>query len=101
MGAHPAGSDLADPRAARSKRAMSELSSAARAIIAGRHADPFVYLGPHTENDKTVVRVFLPDASRVVAVGEHGESELQRIDAAGLFAGHLDDETNYHLRARF
>jgi len=67
---------------------MTVLSPAAREIIAGRHADPFRYLGPHTENDETVVRVFLPDARRVVAIGEHGERELPRIDDAGLFAGH-------------
>jgi 1,4-alpha-glucan branching enzyme len=36
---------------------MSELSASAREIIAGRNADPFHYLGPHTENDHTVVRV--------------------------------------------
>ena len=80
---------------------MSKLSPIARDIIAGRHADPFAYLGPHTENDQKIIRVFLPDADQVVAIGLHGESELQCIDAAGLFAGHLDDERNYRLRARF
>jgi 1,4-alpha-glucan branching enzyme len=79
---------------------MSVLSPAAREIIAGRHADPFRYLGPHTENDKKVVRVFLPDARRVVAVGENGERELPRIDDAGLFAGPFDD-LRYRLRAQF
>jgi 1,4-alpha-glucan branching enzyme len=80
---------------------MTVLSPAARAILAGRHADPFVYLGPHTENDETVVRVFLPDASRVVAVSKSGERKLDRIDPAGLFAGTLNGEKNYRLRARF
>lgn len=79
---------------------MTDLSSTAREIIAGRHADPFRYLGPHTENDETVVRVFLPDARRVVAVGARGERELERIDAAGLFAGPFDDP-HYRLRAQF
>jgi 1,4-alpha-glucan branching enzyme len=80
---------------------MSALTSAARDIIAGRNADPFGYLGPHTENEKTVVRVFLPDARRVVAIGEHGERELERIDPAGLFAGPLDGPQRYRLRAQF
>ena len=80
---------------------MSYLSPAAREIIAGRHADPFRYLGPHTENDETVVRVFLPDASRVVAIGDNGEHELERVDPAGLFAGPLDNSKRYRLRARF
>jgi 1,4-alpha-glucan branching enzyme len=79
---------------------MTVLSPVAREIIAGRHADPFRYLGPHTENDETVVRVFLPDARRVVAIGENGERELPRIDAAGLFAGPFDDP-RYRLRAQF
>jgi 1,4-alpha-glucan branching enzyme len=79
---------------------MSILPPTAREIIAGRHADPFRYLGPHTENDETVVRVFLPDARRVVAVGERGERELERIDDAGLFAGPFD-EPRYRLRAQF
>ncbi len=80
---------------------MTELAPAAREIIAGRHADPFSYLGPHTENDETVVRVFLPDAKRVVAVGEAGERELAQLDPAGLFAGPLDGLQRYRLRARF
>ena len=55
---------------------MRELSAGAREIIAGRHADPFHYLGPHSENDRTVVRVFLPDADRVTAVTNDAEREL-------------------------
>ena len=80
---------------------MSELSVGAREIIAGRNADPFHYLGPHTEHDQTVVRVFLPDANRVFAISRNGERELERIDPAGLFAGPLDDPAHYRLRARF
>ena len=79
---------------------MSKPSPAGREIIAGRHSNPFDYLGPHREKDKTVVRVFLPDASRVVAVCGDGEHELQRIDPAGLFAGPLRTK-QYRLRARF
>lgn len=80
---------------------MSDLAPAARDIIAGRHADPFSYLGPHREGDQTVIRVFLPDASRVIAVAPDSENELERIDPAGLFAGPLSGSTRYRLRARF
>ena len=80
---------------------MIELSAVAREIIAGHHADPFHYLGPHTENDETIVRVFLPDANRVVAIGEREEHELERIDPAGLFVGPLDNPSHYRLRAKF
>ena len=48
------------------------LSPAAQAIIDGRHADPFNYLGLHTEGDEPVVRVFLPDARQVVAASGAG-----------------------------
>jgi 1,4-alpha-glucan branching enzyme len=80
---------------------MNDLAPAARDIIAGRHADPFSYLGPHRENGQTVLRVFLPDASRVVAVADAGEHELQRIDPAGLFAGAINGAEHYRLRACF
>jgi len=80
---------------------MTDLVPAAREIIAGRHADPFSYLGPHTENDEIVLRVFLPNAKRVVAIGDNGEHELARLDPAGLFAGRLDGLQHYRLRARF
>ena len=58
---------------------MNALSpDSADAVIDGRHADPFHYLGPHDEGDAPVVRVFLPDAD-AVAVGRRtaAESELR------------------------
>jgi 1,4-alpha-glucan branching enzyme len=81
---------------------MSRLPAAARAILAGRHSDPFSYLGQHHENDNTVVRVFLPDASQVSAIEEDGaERKLSRIDRAGLFAGCITGFQHYRLRAKF
>ena len=82
---------------------MSELSAEAYAILQGRHSDPFHYLGPHKENGKTVVRAFLPEASRVDAVVDDGEAAaLMRIHEDGLFAGVLpNDSKSYQLRARF
>jgi 1,4-alpha-glucan branching enzyme len=79
------------------------LPEEAYAIVEGRHSDPFHYLGPHRENDRTVVRAFLPEAWSVDAVGEHGETAtLERIHDAGLFAGSLPNgSTRYSLRARF
>jgi 1,4-alpha-glucan branching enzyme len=53
---------------------MTKLSAEAYAIVEGRHSDPFHYLGLHTEGDKTVVRAFLPEASKVDAIDEHGEA---------------------------
>ena len=82
---------------------MTKLPAEAYAIVEGRHSDPFHYLGPHTEGDRTVVRVFLPDASKVDAIDEHGEAAaLTRIHHDGLFAGPLPNGSKwYQLRARF
>jgi len=80
---------------------MTELTHVARNIIAGRHADPFHFLGPHIENNETIVRVFLPNAKHVIAVGERGERKLKKVDPAGLFVGPLDNPKKYRLRARF
>src|SRR3954463_4563396 len=82
---------------------MTELPAEAYAIVEGRHSDPFHYLGLHTEDGHNVVRAFLPEASNVEAIGEHGEAaELARIHDAGLFAGALPNGSKrYQLRARF
>jgi 1,4-alpha-glucan branching enzyme len=82
---------------------MSKLPAEAYAIVEGRHADPFHYLGPHDEGGRTVVRAFLPDAAMVEAVAEHGAvGPLARIHDAGLFAGALPNGAGrYQLRARF
>ncbi|MDU6731686.1 MAG: 1,4-alpha-glucan branching enzyme, partial [Bradyrhizobium sp.] len=67
---------------------MTHLSPEAFAIIEGRHADPFRYLGQHDVDGRTVIRAFLPEASRVEAVGDNGEvAPLARIHDAGLFTG--------------
>ena len=82
---------------------MTKLPAEAYAIIEGRHSDPFRYLGLHTEGDKSVVRAFLPQASNVEAIGEHGETaKLARIHDAGLFTGTLPNGSKrYQLRARY
>jgi 1,4-alpha-glucan branching enzyme len=82
---------------------MTKLTSEAYAIVEGRHSDPFHYLGLHNEGDKTVVRAFLPEASKVEAVGEHGDvATLSRIHDAGLFAGALPNGSRrYQLRAQY
>src|SRR6202045_2671932 len=82
---------------------MTKLSPEAYAIVEGRHSDPFHYLGLHSEGGKNVVRAFLPEASNVEAIDEHGETAaLARIHDAGLFAGALPNGSKrYQLRARF
>jgi 1,4-alpha-glucan branching enzyme len=79
------------------------ISPAAQAIIDGKHADPFKYLGLHIEDDAPVVRVFLPDARQVKVLDAAGHvSELPRIHDAGLFAGRVTvQDCHYRLRAIF
>jgi len=68
---------------------MTKLPAEAYAIIEGRHSDPFLYLGLHAEGDRNVVRAFLPEASNVEAIGEHGETAPLRIGPC-FFAGVVD-----------
>src|SRR5215207_462715 len=82
---------------------MTEVDSAALAIIGGCHADPFSYLGPHIENDRPVVRAYLPGAEQVTVVNDAGrETLLPRIHESGLFAGARPDQSrSYRLRVKF
>ena len=67
--------------------AKNVLSPEARAIVEGRHSDPFHYLGPHQDDNGTVVRVLMPDASDVVAISESSESRLERVGHSAFFIG--------------
>jgi len=82
---------------------MSGVGEEAAAVIAGRHSDPFHYLGPHRDGDATVVRALLPDAVEVTAVEPDGHAtRLACIHDAGLFEGRLANGGNhYRLQARF
>ena len=82
---------------------MTTLSHEARDVIAARHSDPFHFLGPHDENDQTILRVYLPEAERVIALVPDGsERELDCVDPAGLFAGPIGThQYRYRLRARW
>src|SRR5258708_16190433 len=82
---------------------MTKLPAEAYAIVEGRHSDPFHYLGPHKEDDKTIVRAFLPEATEVDAIDDHGgAAALERVHDAGLFVGALPNGSNRHqLRARY
>src|SRR6516162_5230342 len=103
MAASPVGRHASNPVCACKRELMTKLSAEAYAIVEGRHADPFHYLGLHTEGGKTVVRAFLPDASKVEAIGEHGDvAALSRIHDAGLFSGALPNGSRrYQLRAQY
>src|ERR1700735_2731323 len=82
---------------------MTDLTAEAYAILEGRHSDPFQYLGPHSENGRTLVRAFLPDAQKVDAIAPHGEAAaLMRIQEAGPLAAFLlNGSSACQLHARF
>jgi 1,4-alpha-glucan branching enzyme len=64
-------------------------------LIEARHSDPFRLLGIREENDRTVARVFRPDAAGVTLVEEGGlgrRFELAKKDDAGLYEADLGDE---------
>ena len=63
------------------------------ALLEARHADPFGVLGPHPDGAGSwSLRVFLPGAQAVHAVGPQGEPELaalRRVHPEGVFEGRL------------
>jgi len=81
---------------------MIALPAEARAILEGRHSDPFNYLGLHDEGGQPVVRAFIPDASQVSVLQDKGAVKLPRLHEAGLFAGIVKSpDRHYKLRAEF
>ena len=82
---------------------MKSLTPEAIAVIEGRHANPFRFLGPHIANGRAVLRVFIPDALEVSAIwGDGRETLLDRIHDSGLFSAlRPKDLTRYRLRVRF
>jgi 1,4-alpha-glucan branching enzyme len=62
-----------------------------RAIIEGRHADPFGILGLHEAEGRFMARCFIPHASAVTAMSLDGAvlGELVRRDDAGFFEGEI------------
>ncbi len=61
-----------------------------RAIVEGRHGNPFVVLGPHEVDGVTVINAFVAGADAAEVLDpETGKSfgSLKRIDGAGFFSG--------------
>jgi 1,4-alpha-glucan branching enzyme len=75
------------------------LAGAAAAMLEGRVHDPFALLGPHREDDGTVVRTFQPGAESVSVAPRGRTGTGTRLDevSPGLFAGKLVDDGPYVL----
>jgi len=73
---------------------------AARAIVEGRHGDPFSVLGLHGRDGAWVVTAFVPGAERLwVLTGTETATEAAAIDGCdGLFCAALPGPVPYRLR---
>jgi 1,4-alpha-glucan branching enzyme len=82
---------------------MTQLDAQALAVLEGRHADPFAYLGRHASARGAVIRALLPGARAVEAFDAAGHrAALAPIHADGLFAGAAGAVgRSYRLRAWF
>jgi 1,4-alpha-glucan branching enzyme len=79
-------------------------SGAIRAIVEGRHGDPFAVLGPHPAGDgATVVRTFMPNARAVQVVDEGHRTLGQMVHVEdGLWAASVQDlPWPYRLRVEW
>ncbi len=75
-----------------------KLDSDTTKIIDAKHHDPFSVLGPHTVNNKDIIKVFLPYAE-TVQLGKNG-AEFERIPGTDIFiceATEKDLEDHYQL----
>jgi 1,4-alpha-glucan branching enzyme len=72
------------------------------AIVHGDCADPFAFLGPHTDSrGATVVRVFLPqiDTLSLIDTDEKTLTDCRRVHPEGVWLATLPVPTRYRLRA--
>jgi 1,4-alpha-glucan branching enzyme len=80
--------------------------AAIKAVVAGRHSDPFSVLGPHPQGDGSVgISTFAPDADTVEVIDAANGSvvvALEKIHAEGFFFGATDRHLPraYRLRKR-
>jgi 1,4-alpha-glucan branching enzyme len=82
---------------------MPTLSAAARAILEGRHGDPFGYLGMQQTGGRISVRAFLPQARRVFVLDRDKDrvvGELPRVHESGMFSGAIADPPRFRYRLR-
>jgi 1,4-alpha-glucan branching enzyme len=84
--------------------APQRVDAAVEAIVAGRHDDPFAFLGMHRALGGLYVRAFLPDAEAMAVVESASGAvvaEGERIHPAGLFVARMPDRRDpfrYRLR---
>lgn len=84
------------------KKFRIKLDPRAELLLQGRLHNPFAYLGPHRENEKYVVRIFNPYASKIWLKTVHGDEALERVHPSGLFEWYGNEEPRhpYSLRIK-
>ncbi len=82
------------------KKSTLKIDPRAEALLQGRLHDPFAYLGPHSEKDIHVVRVFQPYAIEISLVTAHGNEPLQRVHPDGLFEWRGSDSRPHPYQLR-
>ena len=75
-------------------------------LVSGNIADPFSILGPHKENNRLIVRGFIPAANTVsvTGLGEDNNAESTQIDKNGVFEVMFPPDTPinpYRLNVEF
>jgi len=74
------------------------------ALVRAEHPDPFAILGPHSDAEGPLIRVYLPDALAVEALSQDGHTLLCVLEAGavpGLFTGRPAQLQPYLLRIRW
>ncbi|CAH1906202.1 1,4-alpha-glucan branching enzyme [Candidatus Nitrotoga sp. HW29] len=84
------------------KKIRIKLDPRAELLLQGRLHNPFAYLGPHQENERYVIRIFNPYASKVWLKTVHGDEALERVHPDGLFEWYGSEEPHhpYSLRIK-
>ena len=72
-------------------------------LLRAEDGDPFSFLGPHPQQDGTLIRVWMPGAEGVelLATDGHSLGAMQCADAQGLFELHLNEHQGYRLRIQW
>jgi len=78
-------------------------ASAIEALLRGRLADPFAFLGPHDTPHGRLIRVFAPGAEGVDVLSRANGGRLGQLTLVkdGLFSGPVSSSEQYLLRIRW
>ncbi|HEV7345071.1 MAG TPA: 1,4-alpha-glucan branching protein GlgB [Devosia sp.] len=85
-----------------SKQDWQAEAAEVEAIVAGRHADPFAFLGLHEVSGQSVLRAFIPHAETVSALTLDGMvlGDLIQRHPAGFFEGKVNIDKRQPVRYR-